>query len=455
MILVVGQMNVFLDPQEQNGQFAGECIEAQSATEALNIAEKEDIRIVVILQHLQDEDGGLKLLSQFQSKFPHIPAVFVADASDKQTIISALRFGAKDFLEKPIKTEALASSITRLLDIYGHAPYAIRPERKSPIYKKFQTLLSMIPNEFKNGLIKRASAYRSIRYGNTPDVAAPGVTPRGDCHIQKPPPIPESVPAPDLDVRFFGKFQARVQSYPITRWPNRKGRTLLAYLAYNRNRRICKDILMDLFWPKVSPQSARNSLNVAIHSIRSSYSRIDPDREYIIYSDECYFLNPQLNIRVDVGEFQKHWKKARLLADREGVAGAISELEKAASIYRGDFMEEDLYEDWTVSERENLREIYLEILENLSRLYSMDGKPEVAIDLCQSILDRDNCREEVHRRLMLCYHRTGNRGRAIKQFHKCSKILKAELEVNPTRETSELYEKIKLDRLNAADEYLF
>jgi DNA-binding SARP family transcriptional activator/CheY-like chemotaxis protein len=453
MILVVGQMNVFFDPLEHNGQFAGECMQAQSATEALNIAEKEDVRIVVIPQHLQDEDGGLKLLSQFQSKFPHIPAVFVADAPDKQTIISALRFGAKDFLEKPIKTKDLASSITRLLDIYGHAPHTVRPERKSPLYKKFQTLLSMIPNELKNRLIKRASAYRPIRYGNTPDVVAPRAAPRDDCHIQKPPPIPGSVPAPDLDFRFFGKFQVLVHSHPITHWSNRKGRTLLAYLAYNRNRRICKDILMDLFWPKVSPQSARNSLNVAIHSIRSSYSTIDSNHNYLIYSDDCYFLNPKLTIRIDVEEFRKHWKKARLLADREGVAGAISELEKASSIYRGDFMEEDLYEDWTVSERENLREIYLEILENLSRLYSMDGKPEVAIDLCQSILDRDSCREEVHRRLMLCYHRAGKRGRAIKQFHKCSKILKAELEVNPTRETRELYEKIKVDRLNAADKY--
>ena len=118
-------------------------------------------------------------------------------------------------------------------------------------------------------------------------------------------------------------------------------------------------------------------------------------------------------------------------------------------------MEEDLYEDWTVSERENLKEIYLEILENLSRLYSMDGKPDVAIDLCKSILEKDNCREQVHRRLMLCYHRTGKRDHAIRQFHKCSKIIKTELEVNPSRETSELYEKIKLDRLNAADKHLF
>lgn len=454
MILLVSQTHIFKNLLEQDGQFAGECIHAQNATEALHIAEKEDVRIVVVAQDLPGTEGGLKLLSQFQSRFRHIPAVFVTNASEKQTIISALRFGAKDFLENPIDTEALTNSINRLLAIYSHTTYTVWPERKSRRHKKSQTF-SMIPNEHKKGQVKRTSASHSIRNGNARDFVAPEVTPQGDYHIRKPQPVTKSFPAPDLEVRFFGKLQVLLQNHPIQYWSSKKGRTIFAYLAYNRSRRVCKDILMDLFWPKVSPQSARKSLNVAIHSIRSNFTSIDPNHNHIVFSDGCYFLDPQLSIRVDVEEFQRHWKKARLLVAREGVAGAISEFEKASSIYGGDFMEEDLYEDWTVSERENLKEIYLEILENLSRLYSMDGKPDVAIDLCKSILEKDNCREQVHRRLMLCYHRTGKRDHAIRQFHKCSKIIKTELEVNPSRETSELYEKIKLDRLNAADKHLF
>lgn len=455
MILMAGETTVFLALLERDRQLAGACVRARSASEALTIAEEADIHVVVIAQHLQDTDGGLKLLAQFQARFPHIPTVFLAEAFEKQTILSALRFGARDILESPVEAEALSRSINRLLEIYGPVPDTVQLESKPRLSAKFKTWLSMISGELKRGLINRTSENRMARCVNTLGMAAPEATPQGRQQTRKPRSVPEPADLPDLDFRFFGKFQVRVQDRPIIRWPNRKGRMLLAYLAYNRNRRICKDILMDLFWPKVSPQSARNSLNVAIHSIRSSYARIDPYHEYIIYSDDCYCLNPQLRIRVDVDEFHKHWKKARFLADREGSARAIGELEKAAAVYGGDFMEEDLYEDWTVSERENLREIYLEILENLSRLYSMDGKPEVAIDLCHSILDRDNCREEVHRRLMLCYHRTGKRGRAIKQFHKCSKILKVELEVNPSRETSDMYEKIKADRLGAADNKFF
>jgi DNA-binding SARP family transcriptional activator len=46
---------------------------------------------------------------------------------------------------------------------------------------------------------------------------------------------------------------------------------------------------------------------------------------------------------------------------------------------------------------------------------------------------------------MLCYHRVGNRDQALRQFQKCSTILKRELEAKPSSKTLELYKKIKAD----------
>jgi len=51
-------------------------------------------------------------------------------------------------------------------------------------------------------------------------------------------------------------------------------------------------------------------------------------------------------------------------------------------------MSEERYEEWTIPERENLREIYIEVLESLSRIYSLNGKPKTAIELCKSILEK-------------------------------------------------------------------
>lgn len=111
-------------------------------------------------------------------------------------------------------------------------------------------------------------------------------------------------------------------------------------------------------------------------------------------------------------------------------------------------MEEDIYENWNSLDRENLKEIYLVVLDRLSKYYSSDSKPLTAIKLCEVILQKDNCREDVHQRLMRCYYRLGLRDKAIKQFRKCKEILNAELEVEPTQTTMDLYQKIKKDSLN-------
>lgn len=49
---------------------------------------------------------------------------------------------------------------------------------------------------------------------------------------------------------------------------------------------------------------------------------------------------------------------------------------------------------------------------------------------------------------MLCFHRIGKRDHALKQFQKCTKILKRELDVGPSTSTVDLYRKIRDDTLS-------
>ncbi len=142
-------------------------------------------------------------------------------------------------------------------------------------------------------------------------------------------------------------------------------------------------------------------------------------------------------------EFLHFWKSGQNKERAEGLATALVNYELAASLYKGDFLEEDIYESWPALQRENLKEIYLVILDKLSRFYALDGKPQTAIDLCEAILEKDNCREDIYRRLMHCYYKIGQRDKAIKQYRRCVEILSKELEIEPTPTTIELYKKIK------------
>ncbi len=156
-------------------------------------------------------------------------------------------------------------------------------------------------------------------------------------------------------------------------------------------------------------------MNVTLHGVRQLLRKMDPIHDYILFKDECYFINSEVEIWLDVEDFLHYWRMAQNREREKGIGAAIAEYELAAANYSGDFMEEYLYESWPSLERENLKEIYLFVLDRLSRHYSLDGKSEIAIDLCESMLEKDNCREDVHRRLMKCHYRIGQRDKALRQ----------------------------------------
>jgi hypothetical protein len=111
-----------------------------------------------------------------------------------------------------------------------------------------------------------------------------------------------------LRVYFFGKFQVFLNDVPIDHWSSRRGKELFAYLVFNHKRRVYRDVLMENFWPNSEPDSARNCLNVAIHSVRHQLHLIDAIHDYILFKDECYFLNPEIDIWLDHEEFLRHWR---------------------------------------------------------------------------------------------------------------------------------------------------
>ena len=117
---------------------------------------------------------------------------------------------------------------------------------------------------------------------------------------------------------------------------------------------------------------------------------------------------------------------------------------RLASMYSGDFMSDELYEDWSTLERENLKEIFLVALEKISECRLDSGNLEETISLCKAILERDNCREEIYRRLMCCYQKAGRRDKALCVYRQCVRSLKDELDVEPSAATTDLCKKIRV-----------
>jgi DNA-binding SARP family transcriptional activator len=248
--------------------------------------------------------------------------------------------------------------------------------------------------------------------------------------------------APTLAVNLLGTFRVRLNGVTVDDWPSGRGRSLLKYLLTHRDPWPRREVLMDVFWPGSPPAAARNSLNVAVHGLRRAL-RAAADLPVVILRDGGYGLAADLQLWVDVDEFERHVDGGRGLEQAGRTALATAEYEQAVALYQGDFLADDPYEEWPVLIREHLSLTYLDLLDRLSRLYFDQERYAASAALCRRMIERDACREHAHQRLIRCYSRQGQPHLALRQYLACAEALRAELGVDPAPGTVRLREAVR------------
>lgn len=246
-----------------------------------------------------------------------------------------------------------------------------------------------------------------------------------------------------VSVHMLGRFVMSIQNVAL-KLPASRNLSLLKYLVLNHRQVVPREVLMDLFWPDAEPETARNNLNVAIHAIRCALRGVI-DRPVILYRNGAYSIAPDMQVWLDVEEFDRLVSAGQRLESRNQSA-AVSEYEAAISLYQEDFLQENPYEGWTALTRESLRMAYLNTLDSLSRIYFSQQRYAACVMACQRILDRDRCREDAHCMLMRCYSRQGQDHMALRQYQMCVESLRLELDVGPAPGTTQLIQQIREHR---------
>jgi len=250
-------------------------------------------------------------------------------------------------------------------------------------------------------------------------------------------------PAADLHVYCLGRFRVFHGDRAVDEWTGNKSRSLFKYLLIHRAAPVHAELLLDAFWRDSTPEAARRSLYQTVYLVRQTFQAAGADRPVVIQANGGYQLNPELDVWVDSDAFLCRYREG-IDAPGEAAAhsGMIAALQAAETLYEGDFLAEDLYEEWPVARREELRDAYLDLLDRLSRHFYDTGEDGLCVVYCRKLLEIDACREDIHRRLMRVFARRGERTLALRQYHRCVEALRAELDVEPLAETVSLYEKI-------------
>jgi predicted ATPase/DNA-binding SARP family transcriptional activator/DNA-binding CsgD family transcriptional regulator len=245
----------------------------------------------------------------------------------------------------------------------------------------------------------------------------------------------------------LGGFRLSVGSRAVEayRWRLAKAANLIKLLALAPRHRLHREQVMDVLWPELDAKHASNNLHRTLHFARGVLASAGADvgSNYLPLRKGMLELCPDGPIWVDVEAFENAAAGAR--TSREPTAFRV-----AISLYAGDLLPENLYEEWTQETREDLRRSYKALLVELGALYEERKEYEKGIQTLRGAVAQEPTDEDVHADLMRLYALSGRPLEALRQYGRLRKTLSEEFDTYPTGAGRRLYEQIREGKLPKA-----
>jgi len=264
-----------------------------------------------------------------------------------------------------------------------------------------------------------------------------------------------SSPGRTLQVSTLGRFALAAGGHglAVEKWERKQALTLLKYLVTHLGCAVHREVLIECLWPEVEESQGWERLKVTMCFLRRQLRAAGIHEDIVETAGKAYLLRRE-SVWVDTEIFERLVAEGGALQRQRRWDEALRRYEEAQRLYRGDYMEEDIYADWCAAERERLREIGLEMLAGMAECYAERDRYSEAAQVCRTALVRDPYREGFHRALMRHLIHLGHTDSAVAQYHHCESILAREFGVEPMPETQRLYRQILEREAGAAAEKL-
>jgi diguanylate cyclase (GGDEF)-like protein len=262
-----------------------------------------------------------------------------------------------------------------------------------------------------------------------------------------------------LSVITLGGIEIFLDDRPITAsFRTRKEVILLVYLMAESHHNHTREFLAELFWPEKAEGVARVNLRQALAGIKKVVGDRDAADPYLISTRETIQFNQQSDYWMDEQAFKGHFQSVHDHNHDTLVTcqTCIQELLAANALYGGDYLAGfhlsnslDLRE-WIICRREQYFRLMLGALKHISQFFKQIGDHETAIRFVRQLVNLDPLEEGEQQNLITLLALSGHRSAALEQYQVCRQLLKAELNIEPSPETTALYESIRSGKLGEA-----
>jgi DNA-binding SARP family transcriptional activator len=221
-----------------------------------------------------------------------------------------------------------------------------------------------------------------------------------------------------LRIFTFGGTRVESSEGPIGgRWLEQRPGQLLKYLLAERHRVVRREEIAETIWPGAD----RRILGSVRHFVHALRTRLEPERanrqpsSFILNVQGGYAIDRR-HVYIDADDFEDqvrtgldHLAGGRVMLARE-------RLERALSLYSGDFLADEPYADWTMVQRDALRRLAADALRALASIARRAGDLEDAAGHLERLGDLEPFDIDLHREIIgLCLER-GRRSEALRRF---------------------------------------
>jgi DNA-binding SARP family transcriptional activator len=203
-----------------------------------------------------------------------------------------------------------------------------------------------------------------------------------------------------LSARLLGPVQLTVDGRGLASgvWSRRAARSLLLLLLTTPGHRIERERAVDLLWPELPPDRARNIWYQTLSTLRRILEpslRRRQESAFVTTDAATIALVDDLALWVDVDAFEAALRRARDGAPTERRVALCS----ALALYSGDFLAEEPATDWAAGRREELHVARQAAVLELADLDLQAGEPLASVAALRAVLAANGAAEKVHRAL--------------------------------------------------------
>jgi LuxR family maltose regulon positive regulatory protein len=241
----------------------------------------------------------------------------------------------------------------------------------------------------------------------------------------------------------LGQFQVLRNDVPHAASGKSQSRPLelLQVLVAYGGQNVPVEKITDALWPRIDSDYAHKSLTTTLHRLRKT---LGEDRALILVDgrlslDRRFVWLDSLALEQACADVDRNVAKREGLMN-EGRVKALAD--RIMSLYQGPFLGDRGDRAWALGTREQMRSRFLRSIGALGHYYESIGQWNRAADLYERGLQADPLAESLYRHLMQSYERQGRKAEAIEAFNRCRRRLEAELKIEPSEETRDLYARL-------------